>query len=148
MPRDAVNRETNMAKAAIKSSDSDKKKKTKSAGTDSVRIKVKLKGEGKKKKDGKSGKGGKGQSGASSNKGFDGIAKLVDHPLIADLLAAGALAAVTAIAEQQLGKNKGATSSSRMVKDAGKAAAAAIGKRLMGDLTVIGEAAANAARKA
>ena len=145
MPRDAVNRETDMAKAASKSSDSDKKKKSKSAGTDSVRIKVKLKGEGKKKKDGKSGKE---KAGGSSNKGFDGIAKLVDHPLIADLLAAGALAAVTAIAEQQLGKNKGAASSSRMVKDAGKAAAAAIGKRLLGDLTVIGEAAANAARKA
>ena len=33
--------------------------------------------------------------------GFEGLAKLVEHPLVADLLAAGAIAAVAAIAEHQ-----------------------------------------------
>ena len=65
--------------------------------------------------------------------GFDTLKKLADHPLVADLLAVGAMAAVAAIAEQGFsGKSKVKTSgSSRAVKDAGKAAAAAIGKRLI-----------------
>ena len=65
--------------------------------------------------------------------GFDTLKKLADHPLVADLLAVGAMAAVAAIAEQGFsGKSKGkASGSSRAVKDAGKAAAAAIGKRLI-----------------
>ena len=65
----------------------------------------------------------------------------------ARLGAAGAIAAVTAIAEHQLGKGK-SQSSSRMVKSAGKAAAAAMGKKLMGNFGDITSAAADAAKKA
>ena len=126
-----------MAKAATAKNDSDKKKKKAAAATVPVKIRA------KKNKDDKAGK----KAGAKSNKrdGFDGLSKLVDHPLVADLLAAGAIAAVAAIAEHQMGKGQ---SSSKMVKSVGKAAAAAMGKRLMGDIGAIATAAGDAAKKA
>jgi len=99
------------------------KKKKKSSAKPAA---LKAASNGKKKKDGKK-KGGKAKD------GFDTLLRLADHPLVADLLAVGAMAAVAAIAEQGFsGKSKGKTSgSSKAVKDAGKAAAAAIGKRLI-----------------
>ena len=125
-----------MAKAATAKSDSDKKKK-KAAPAATVSIKA------KKDKGAKAHK----KAGAKSTKrdGFDGLAKLVDHPLVADLLAAGAIAAVAAIAEHRMGKGQ---SSSKMVKSVGKAAAAAMGKKLMGDIGTIAGAATKAAKKA
>ncbi len=132
-----------MAKAASKKSTANKTKAKPTAGA-TVRIKVKAKkAKSDGKRDGK--KAGKGKSAHKS--ALDGLARLVDHPMVADLLAAGALAAVTVIAEQQLAKGKHSTSS-KMVKDAGKAAAAAIGKKLMGDFGVIKDAATAAAKKA
>ena len=126
-----------MAKAATAKNDSDKKKKKAASAMVSVKIRA------KKNKDDKAGK----KAGAKSHKrdGFDGLSKLVDHPLVADLLAAGAIAAVAAIAEHQMGKGQ---SSSKMVKSVGKAAAAAMGKRLMGDIGAIATAAGDAAKKA
>ena len=127
-----------MAKAATAKSVSEKKKKKAApAATASIKIKA------KKDKGSKADK----KTSAKSKKrdGFDGLAKLVDHPMVADLLAAGAIAAVAAIAEHQMGKGQ---SSSKMVKSVGKAAAAAMGKRLMGDLGAIGGAAADAVKKA
>ncbi len=64
----------------------------------------------------------------------DALWKLADHPLVGELLALGATAAVAAIAE---GTGKGAKkgASSKAVKAAGKAAAAAIGARLIGEFT-------------
>jgi len=78
--------------------------------------------------------------------GFDTLKKLADHPLVADLLAVGAMAAVAAIAEQGFsGKSKGKSSgSSRAVKDAGKAAAAAIGKRLITEFEAVKKASTTA----
>ena len=130
-----------MAKVAIAKSDETEKKARKAAPGASVKIKA--------KKDGKSGakaaKAAKPAKKSVKHDGFDGLAKLVDHPLVADLLAAGAIAAVAAIAQHQMGKGM---SSSKMVKSVGKAAATAMGMRLMGDLSAIGGAAANAAKKA
>ena len=125
-----------MAKAATAKSATDKKKNKAGAATVSVKIKT------KKDKGSKSGK----KAGAKSTKrdGFDGLAKLVDHPMIADLLAAGAIAAVAAIAEHQMGKGQ---SSSKMVKSVGKAAAAAMGQKLMGDIGAIATAAGDAVKK-
>ena len=125
-----------MAKAATAKNDSDKKKKKAAAATVSVKIRA------KKNKSDKAGK----KAGAKSTKrdGFDGLSKLVDHPLVADLLAAGAIAAVAAIAEHQMGKGQ---SSSKMVKSVGKAAAAAMGKKLMGDIGAITGAATDAVKK-
>lgn len=127
-----------MAKAATAKSNSDKKKK-KAVPAATVSVKIKA----KKDKGAKAGK--KANAKSTKHDGFDGLAKLVDHPLVADLLAAGAIAAVAAIAEHQMGKGQ---SSSKMVKSVGKAAAAAMGKRLMGDIGAIATAAGDAAKKA
>ena len=65
----------------------------------------------------------------------DALWKLADHPLVGELLAVGATAAVVALAEGGLsGKKKAST---RAVKTAGKAAAAAIGARLISEFTDI-----------
>ncbi|MCY7398861.1 MAG: hypothetical protein LH466_08515 [Sphingomonas bacterium] len=122
-----------MAKAATAKSTTDKKKNKAAAATASIKVKT------KKDKGAKSGK-----KAGSKRDGFDGLAKLVDHPLVADLLAAGAIAAVAAIAEHQMGKGQ---SSSKMVKAVGKAAAAAMGVKLMGDIGAIATAAGDAVKK-
>jgi len=82
-------------------------------------------GESKKKKGKK--KGGE--------HGIEALAsKMLDHPLVTDLLAVGALAAVAAIAES--GKADPLKAKSKnAVKAAGKAAAAAIGTRLLKEVT-------------
>ncbi len=127
-----------MAKAATAKTADDKKKKKKAAPAATVKIKVKA----KKDKGAKSGE--KVERKAKKHEGLEGLAKLVDHPLVADLLAAGAIAAVAAIAEHKMGKE----SSSKMVKSVGKAAALAMGRKLMGDVGDIATAATNAAKKA
>ncbi len=122
-----------MAKAATKT-DPDKKKKKKAAGKPAT-----AKSRAGKAKTAPSLK-------AKRNGGFDSLAKLVDHPLLADLLAAGAIAAVAAIADHQFGDKT--QSSSKAIKTAGKAAAAAIGKKLMGEFGAVADAATKAAKKA
>jgi hypothetical protein len=73
-----------------------------------------------------------------SSTGFD-IAKLLDHPLVTDLLAVGAIAAVAAIADHSVKTRtgEGESGSRKAVKAAGTAAAAAIGKRLMTEVVAI-----------
>lgn len=129
-----------MAKTATTGAGPDKKKKKKSDGA-AVRIKVK----GAKKGGDKKAK--KAISPKKEHKGLEAFAKFADHPLIADLLAAGAVAAVAAIAESRLG-NKQQQSSSKLVKSAGQAAATAIGKKLMDEFGAVTTAATNAAKKA
>lgn len=83
---------------------------------------------------------GKGKSAKNKQKikdGIDNLSKLADHPLIGDLLAVGAMAAVAAIADKGF-SGKGTADGTRSggsaaVKAAGKAAAAAIGKRLISE---------------
>lgn len=67
------------------------------------------------------------------------IADLIDHPLVADLLAVGAMAAVAAIADHGVKTRTGEAEagSSKAVKAAGKAAAAAVGKRLLTEVDAI-----------
>jgi hypothetical protein len=68
----------------------------------------------------------------------DAIGKVLDHPLVGDLIAIGALAAVAAIAES--GKSDPAkVKSADAAKSAAKAAAAAIGARLLKEVTGGGE---------
>ena len=69
---------------------------------------------------------------------FD-ITKLIDHPLVADLLAVGAMAAVAAIADHSVKTRTGEAEagSSKAVRAAGKAAATAIGKRLMTEVNSV-----------
>jgi hypothetical protein len=70
----------------------------------------------------------------SNESGFDPVdafIKLLQSPLVVDLLAVGATAALAAITEHRSSRAQGAIHNpKRAVKDAGKAAAAAIGRRL------------------
>ncbi|HEY0629106.1 MAG TPA: hypothetical protein VGD23_07235 [Sphingomicrobium sp.] len=74
------------------------------------------------------------KKGGSKSKGsaVDALLKIADHPLVGELVAIGATAAVAAIAQQGLGKSKKG-GSNKAVKEAGKAAAAAIGARLISE---------------
>ncbi len=65
----------------------------------------------------------------------EAIIKLLQSPLVADLLAVAATAALAALAEHGFsnrgaGANPGGRRAGRAVKEAGKAAAAAMGRRL------------------
>lgn len=94
----------------------------------------KPKGEKKRKKDK--------VEGAAS---FDGFAKLAEHPLLTDLLAVGAMAAVAAIAERGVASKTGqeaAEGSRKAIKAAGRAAASAIGARLLKEVGDFGSKAA------
>ena len=88
------------------------------------------------------------RSARSASTPFD-IAKLIDHPLVADLLAVGAMAAVAAIADHSVKSRTGESEkgSSRAVKAAGKAAAAAVGKRLLTEVDAIKKASKGAGPK-
>lgn len=70
--------------------------------------------------------------------------KLADHPLVGELLAVGATAAVVALAEGGLSGKKKA--SAKAVKTAGKSAAAAIGARLIAEFTDIKKPSAKASK--
>ena len=78
--------------------------------------------------------GGNSSRDRSNESGFDPVdafIKLLQSPLVVDLLAVGATAALAAITEHRSSRTQGAISNQkRAVKDAGKAAAAAIGRRL------------------
>ncbi|HVF82691.1 MAG TPA: hypothetical protein VM913_00775 [Sphingomicrobium sp.] len=79
--------------------------------------------------------------------GLEAIGKVLDHPLVGDLIAIGALAAVAAIAESGKADPVKAKSADA-VKAAGKAAAAAIGARLLKEMTGGGDAKSAGAKKA
>jgi hypothetical protein len=83
---------------------------------------------------------------ASNTSSFDALARLVEHPIVADLIAIGATAAVTAIASGM--SSKSGKTSGKAVKDAGKAAATAIGQRLMTEFQAVKTSAAEAKKKA
>lgn len=61
----------------------------------------------------------------------DAVIKLLESPLVVDLIAVGATAALAAIAEKRFGRRDDDQAASRSaIKAAGKAAAAAIGRRI------------------
>lgn len=126
-----------MAKAASKVAPDPKKKKNKASPGKAVRAKAAPKSAKKAKKPGPK---------KQRHAGLEALAKFADHPLVADLLAAGAIAAVAAIADHQRGGKK--ATSSKVVKAAGQAAASAIGKKLMGEFGSVADAATKAAKKA
>lgn len=72
----------------------------------------------------------------------DALLKLLESPLVADLLAVGATAALAAITESRSGRRGDPSyKNSRALKAAGKAAAAAIGRRLSSEFEEIRTAA-------
>lgn len=82
----------------------------------------------------------------SEGNAADALAKLIESPLVADLLAVGATAALAAITEHRFG-SRGADSEHRTakaLKEAGKAAAAAMGRRLASEIDEIRIAAEKA----
>lgn len=135
-----------MAEAAI-AGEAPEKKKKKPAAAGAPPAKVKDKGAKKADKGNKTKKAKKPKKASrkETNGGLEALARIIDHPLVADLLAAGAVAAVAAIAEHQLGSKK--QSSSKLVKSAGQAAASAIGRKLKDEFGAISDAATDAAKK-
>ena len=108
-------RERNEMAKAAKSKSGDKKKARKAESRALVATTPKQSSGGSKKKS-----------------GIKDLTGLLEHPLIAELLAVGAMAAVSAIAEHGVKSRNGELKKgSKVVKNAGKAAAAAIGKRLV-----------------
>ncbi len=105
-----------------------------------IAAKAKKKSGGKTKSKTKSG-----AKSARAQSSFDAVSKLAEHPIVADLIAIGATAAVTAIAAGM--SSRSGKTSSKAVKDAGKAAAAAIGARLMTEFQAVKDSAAAAKAK-
>ena len=80
---------------------------------------------------------GGGRSGSDAGEAF---IKLLQSPLVADLLAVAATAALAALAEHgfnSAGATGGRKRASKAVKEAGKAAASAIGRRLTNEFDEI-----------
>src|SRR3954451_12244602 len=83
----------------------------------------------------------------SSDAGMgDAFIKLLQSPLVADLVAVAATAALAALAEHGFTSSAGGTRGKRAgkaVKEAGKAAAAAVGRRLGNEVDEIRKASAS-----
>jgi hypothetical protein len=108
-------------------------------------------GAGKKvaKKSGSSGgrrsKGGSSRSSSSQHDPVDALIKLLQSPLVIDLLAVGATAALAAITETRSNRAQGAVGNNKKtLKAAGKAAASAVGRRLANEFDEIREASKKA----
>jgi hypothetical protein len=96
----------------------------------------------------KSSSGGNGGSGKrtdesdSGNSASDALLKLLESPLVADLLAVGATAALAALAEHRYSSRSGSgPSAKRALKGAVTAAAAAMGRRISTEFDEIKKAA-------
>ena len=105
-------------------------------------------GTGKKLQKGRaSGSGGGGRSSSSSTQSdaVDALIKLLQSPLVIDLLAVGATAALAAITETRSSRAQGVVGTNKKaLKAAGKAAAAAVGRRLATEIDEIREASKKA----
>ncbi len=88
-------------------------------------------------------RGGDGKSSASGSQSsrsdpVDALIKLLQSPLVIDLLAVGATAALAAITEHRSARAEATPGNSkRALKAAGKAAAAAIGRRIASEVQEI-----------
>lgn len=94
----------------------------------------------KARSSGSSGSGSKsrGSRGASSRPDpVDALIKLLQSPLVIELLTVGATAALAAITEQRSTRRQDGEASGKAMKAAGKAAAAAIGRRLASEFEEI-----------
>ena len=81
---------------------------------------------------------GSGSGSSSSSDPVDALIKLLQSPLVIDLLAVGATAALAAITEHRSSRAQGAVGNSKKaLKEAGKAAASAVGRRLATELDEI-----------
>ena len=93
------------------------------------------------------GRGGRSQSSDNEFNAGEAFIKLLQSPLMAELIAVAATAALAALAEQGFTRGADATrgkKAGRAVKAAGKAAAAAVGRRLGTEFDEIKKAAKGA----
>ena len=101
--------------------------------------KVAKKSAGSRSKGGNSRASGS-QSQSSQSDPVDALIKLLQSPLVIDLLAVGATAALAAITEHRSSRAQGAMDtrgSKKALKAAGKAAAAAVGRRIANEFDEI-----------
>ncbi len=78
------------------------------------------------------------QSESNQSDIVDALIKLLQSPLVIDLLAVGATAALAAITESRSSRTQGAVGNSKKtLKAAGKAAAAAVGRRIQNEFEEI-----------
>ncbi len=78
------------------------------------------------------------RSSSSQHDPVDALIKLLQSPLVIDLLAVGATAALAAITETRSSRAQGAVGNNKKtIKAAGKAAASAVGRRLATELDEI-----------
>ena len=84
---------------------------------------------------------------SKAQKGYVALAKLAEHPLVIDLIAIGATAAVAALAGRASGGKTSAAKAKSSVKAAGQAAAVAVGKRLMTEYNAVKDVAAAKKKK-
>ena len=84
---------------------------------------------------------------SADGSGFDSLARLIEHPLVAELISVAAIAAVAAIADHNVKTRtgEGSRGSKKALKAAGTAAATAIGKRLASEFDEIRKASKKAA---
>ena len=95
--------------------------------------------------DGGRSKGGSSRSSSSQHDPVDALIKLLQSPLVIDLLAVGATAALAAITETRSNRAQGAVwNNKKTLKAAGKAAASAVGRRLANEFDEIREASKKA----
>lgn len=99
--------------------------------------KVAKKSGGSRSKSGSSRASGS-QSRSSQSDPVDALIKLLQSPLVIDLLAVGATAALAAITEHRSSRAQGAVGNSKKaLKAAGKAAATAVGRKLANEFDEI-----------
>ena len=91
------------------------------------------------------GSGSQSRSAENQTDLVDALIKLLQSPLVIDLLAVGATAALAAITETRSSRVQGAVGNSKKtLKAAGKAAAAAVGRRIATEFDEIREASKRA----
>lgn len=94
-------------------------------------------------------KGSRSRSGSSSNTAADALLKLLESPLVADLLAVGATAALAALAEHRYSSRSGVgAGAKRALKGAVTAAASAMGRRIASEFDEIKKASKARSAKA
>ena len=79
-------------------------------------------------------------AGGSQSSAADALIKLLESPLVAEILALGASAALASLAAQRFGRSEDGKGTRRALKTAAKAAAAAMGQRLASEVEEIRKA--------
>lgn len=120
-----------------------KKSNVRARGSDRDQKKTKRKSSGAKAQRADAGPG---QSKNETAGAADAFLRFIESPLVADLLAVGATAALAAIAEHRLSRKEERAPTKKALKQAATAAAGAMGRRLASEFEEIQKAAKEAKR--